>query len=63
MSYALLVEQFEGAGHAAFAAGDERSPQEFRDMLDEALTADAGGSTGRFVSEEERELRTALGVG
>lgn len=61
LAYALLVEQYDGDGRAVVAAGDERSPSEFRLMVEAALDDD-GPTDRRFVSAEERELREALGV-
>jgi hypothetical protein len=62
VAYAVLVEQFEGDGRAALAAGNERTPQELREKVDELLNADPAESSGRAVTAEERELRAALGV-
>lgn len=64
MAYAYLLEQFENDGRACIAAGDERPPASFRELLDEVLstTATEDVSQGRYVPVYEQELRTALGV-
>jgi hypothetical protein len=59
----MLMEQYENDGRALIAAGDERSPYEFREMVDAVLLEEVSPEVGRPVSKEERELRDSLGVG